>query len=373
MFSEKPVRVLCVFGALDFGGAESMCMQLYRHIDRSKVQFDFVTHSGPGGAYEEEIRALGGKIYYCPRYKIINHLTYQTWWRHHLAAHPEHKIIHGHYFSISAVYFRVAHEFNCITIGHSHCVEPSGKRLNKRIFNYYCSKVSDQSDYCFACSKDAGNYLFPDKTFHILNNAIDVSHFVYNAAVRTQMRNVLGIGHKFVIGHIGRFTCEKNHRFIIDVFKKILEINKESVLVLIGDGPLKETIMDVAKENGIEKSILFLGVRDDVPQLLQALDVFFFPSLFEGLGIVAVEAQAAGLPVVCSDVIPDEVTITTLVERLSLKESVEVWRDSLLKYSQPYEHLNTKQQIIDAGYDIQSTVKYMETFYLSLGNRHSVT
>lgn len=366
-YEKMPKRILCVFGLLGRGGSETMCMELYRHINRSIIQFDFVTHSGPGGAYEEEIKALGGRIYYCPAYKGYNDLSYRKWWHNHLTNHPEHKIIHGHYFTISSVYFEVAHRYGCITIGHCHNPEPSNlPALRKVIYNHFCRKVEKQSDVCLACSNNAGRYLFPHKHFTVLNNAIDSKRFIFNEETRERVRKELGIEGKYVIGNVGSLMAPKNHIFMLDIIEMMSRKDRDTVLLLVGDGPLRANIENSVRIRGLGDSVMFLGTRSDVADLLNAMDVFLFPSLYEGLGIAAIEAQASGLPVVCSDKIPQEANVTDLIEHLSLNESKEVWVDALNRHRSTHQRCNMRQQIVDAGFDIETTARWLEKFYLGL-------
>lgn len=208
---EYPIRVLCVFSLLDRGGAESMCMNLYRRIDHSKIQFDFVKHGPQKGAFEEEIHSLGGRIYEAPRYQIYNHQFYCTWWKQHLEDHPEHQIIHGHYYSVSAVYFKVAHEMGRITVGHSHSTSVSGPNWwETQLKRMLCKGVERQADYCLACSKAAGQWLFPHKEFTVLPNAVDAERFSFNPRIAQEVRCELSLGDHYVVGTVGRIVQVKN-------------------------------------------------------------------------------------------------------------------------------------------------------------------
>lgn len=367
----EPIRVLCVFSTLDRGGAESMCMNLYRNIDRSKVQFDFVKHTHSKGAFEDEIIALGGRIFEAPQYKLYNHIPYCLWWKKHLKDHKEHRIIHGHFFTISPIYFKIARSFMRKTIAHSHIVLDInnisfiGKHVKLRILK----KIEKYSDYCFACGREAGEWLFPHRKFKVLNNAIDTKAFIYNENKRNYIREELGIQGKFVLGHVGRFFTQKNHAFLIDIFNQVHKRNPNSVLLLVGDGELRKQIEHKVESLGLKDDVIFTGVRSDIPDLNQAMDVFVFPSLFEGLGIVAVEAQAAGLHTICSDVVPHEVKLTDLVDFVSLNDSAEEWANVILKYNNGYARENTTDIIKQKGYDIHTTAKQLQRFYLKISER----
>ena len=206
---DNPIRVLCVFSTLDRGGAESMCMNLYRHIDREKVQFDFVKHTTAKCAFDEEIISLGGKIYVAPRFRGYNLIQYQSWWRNHLAQHPEHRIIHGHYFTASKYYFAVCKKMNRITIGHSHTDTYANKDIGKRIMIH---GVENYCDYRLACSEKAGKLLYPHKDFIVLKNAIDTDLYRFDPAIRSEVRNEFHLGDSLVLGTVGTIKEVKTKR-----------------------------------------------------------------------------------------------------------------------------------------------------------------
>lgn len=354
-----PLRVLCVFGSLDQGGAESMCMNLYRHIDRSKVQFDFVSHSGPGGAFEEEIRTLGGKIYYCPRYKISNDLTYRKWWRRHLSAHPEHRIIHGHYFSVSSVFFSVAHQFGCITIGHSHT--DSFANPLKRIF---IKGVEKESDYCFACSEKAGKMLFPHKEFVVLRNAIDIQRFTYNESIASEVREEFSLGNTFVLGTVGTIKEVKNPLGMIEIFREVSKYKPDSKLLWVGrDEGMQKDAETRLKELGLVDRVFFTGPRSDVNRLMQAMDCFLLPSLSEGIPVVLIEAQAAGLACYASEAVSRETNITGLCHYLPLNEW-PIWAENIVQESGNRQDMESV--ISAAGYDIHESAAWLQDFYLGI-------
>lgn len=368
---DNPVRILCVFSTLDRGGAESMCMNIYRRMDREKVQFDFVKHTDEKGDFEDEIKKLGGRIYIAPRYQIYNHLSYCKWWERHLKEHPEHQIIHGHYFTISAVYLKIAKRFGRITVAHSHICEPvinmkSALSLVKRPFeDVLLRRVEGSADYCLACSEAAGKWLYHKKAFQVLNNAIEAAAYRYDKNKRSYMRTMLGIDDNILlVGHVGRFAFQKNHDFLIDIFEKIRQ-KTDARLLLVGDGSLREDIRRKAVTLGISDKVIFAGVRSDVPDLLQAMDVFVFPSFFEGLPVTVIEAETAGLPCLISDVVRMECNITDLLRQISLSESAEVWANAAVEASRT-ERRDTLEKIRAAGYDVTENAEKLQNFYLKL-------
>ena len=195
-----------------------------------------------------------------------------------------------------------------------------------------------------------------------MNNAIDAKKFIYNEEVRKQKRAELGVEDKFVIGHVGRFNLQKNHEFLVKRFADFAKTNEDAILVLIGNGELQEKIKEMAKEYGIETKVKFLGLREDIPQLLQAMDLFLFPSLFEGLPVTLVEAQAAGLPCVISDMITDEIMITDQISKVSLSGNTSLWNQEIAKYRYS-KRKNTIEDIIEHGFDIEKNARWLEEFY----------
>ena len=357
----EPIRVLCVFAKLDRGGAESMCMNLYRNIDRSQVQFDFVKHTSSVGVFEKEIRSLGGKIYQAPQFELYNYLSYQKWWSQHLRAHPEHQIIHGHFYTISPVYFREAHRFGRITIGHSHSTAQRSNNIKTYLKKVIQRRTEKYSDYCLACSQDAGEWLFPHSKFIVLNNAIDAQRFKYNPVVGADVRSEIGLNGNIVVGVVGRLTEPKNPMGTIEIFKAVHDRKPETKLLWVGGGSLEQDIRKKLEEEKLTDAVIMTGVRPDVDRLMQAMDVFILPSLWEGLPVVLVEAQAAGLPCFASEAVSREAAVTDLCTFLPLNQP-ELWAEKILAANT--QRKDTSQEIIQAGYDIHTTAKWLEEFYM---------
>ncbi|EIM05714.1 group 1 glycosyl transferase [Planococcus antarcticus DSM 14505] len=364
----KPIRVLQVLASLNRGGAEAMIMNLYRNIDRSKVQFDFVVNdSSEKYSYEREIEKMGGKVFRVPRYTVTNYASYKKAWEELIIHHPEWKIIHGHHTSPAFIYLHVAKRLKRITIAHSHIAggEKTLKSYFKSIIRY---PTRYTAEYLFACSESAAEWMFGNKSSraYVLNNSIEAKKFIYSESTRKEKREELGIEKKFVIGHVGRFQTQKNHSFIIDIFKTIHEKNDDAILLLVGEGELRTVITEKVEKLGLTNYVIFTGVRADIPELLQAMDLFLFPSLYEGLGMVAIEAQAAGLPCIVADTIPKEAFITNLIESVSLKEPGDFWGKKILRYKEiDYQRLNRYEEIKSKKYDIGETSKWLEDFYIS--------
>ena len=352
----EPIRILCVMSTLDRGGAESMCMNLYRHIDRTKVQFDFVKHTSKTGVFEEEIRLLGGRIYEAPRLKMYNYLQYARWWNNHLDKHQEHQIIHGHFFSISAVYFRIAKRKGRKTVGHIHA-----SAADSRIKEMLEMQISRYADYAFACSIESGKWIYKERQYVVIHNAIDIEEFRYSKHKRQVMRKLLGIGDELTLGTVANLSQVKNPMGLIDIFIEINRIIPQAKLVWVGSGGLREEVDKRIKKEKLEDKIMMLGMRMDVAELLQAMDVFLLPSFNEGLPVSVIEAQASGLPCLISNSITNEVDITGLCHFLPI-ENPYLWAKEIEKGIEIRN--DTSEDIRKAGYDIKLTAELLEDFYL---------
>lgn len=358
------VRVLHIVTYMGLGGLETMIMNYYRHIDRSKIQFDFLVHRNFQAEYDNEIEALGGHIY---RVSPLNPFSFnyfkalETFFSKH-----HYDIVHSHLDCLSAYPLKIAKKYGVKTrIAHAHNKNQDHnfkyliKAYSKYLMPLYATDL-------FACSEEAGKWMFPGHRFKVLNNAIDAKQYTYNPEKEQYMKSKLGVQNKFVLGHVGRFSPQKNHNFLIDVFQCVEKLEKNAVLILVGVGDGKSEIEDKVKKLGLKDKVFFLGGRNDIPDVLQALDVFVFPSLYEGLGIAAVEAQAAGLPCILSDQIPQECRLTENVEVLSLKDTPLEWANHILEYVAS-EKKNEFSAICKAGFDIDDNAKQLEEFYLSRG------
>lgn len=366
----EPIRVLHVIGIMNRGGAETMIMNLYRHIDRSKVQFDFVENSREPAAFDEEILDLGGRIYRCPHYNGKNHFTYVKWWNDFFKAHPkEYPIVHGHLGSTAAIYLSIAKKYGAYAIAHSHS-SGTDHSLRSYLYQMMSYNTRNVADYFFACSEAAGKDRFGRKVisgdhYAVLNNAIDVNQFSYNSRVREVVRDELGIGqNQLVVSHIGRYTKEKNHEFILKIFSELRKLGLGARLLMIGDGTLRTHIMQMAEQASLSSDVIFTGVRSDVERLMQAMDVFVLPSLYEGLPVTMVEAQAAGLPCIISDKVPPECILTEgLVDVMPLSASPGAWAEKILA-KRAIPRTDRRAEIAAHGFDITTEAVKLQEFYL---------
>lgn len=369
----EPIRVLNLFTIMNRGGAETMVMNYYRFIDKSKVQFDFLVHRNEKGAYDDEIEKMGGRIYHmCPIFPQ-NFTRYKKLLKDFFDEHDEYKIIHSHMSELGYFAFKEAQKHgNIIKICHAHNAPDfsteSLKEKAKSVFrNYFKSNIIKYTDKMFVCSYAAGDWLYGKdnrKQFIMLNNAVDSQKFAYNKIEAENLKKELGIENKFVLLNVGRFNTQKNHTFLIDIFNSVLKKNPESVLLLAGNGNLEQEIKEKVTKLSIEKNVLFLGLRDDIDKILEASDVFVFPSLFEGLPVTMVEAQSSGIKCVISDGVPPQCIMTENVEVVPLKKNCEEWADEILKFKDGYERKNQTQAISEKGFDVRANAKMLENFYL---------
>lgn len=353
------VRVLCVFSLLNRGGAEGMCMNIMRHLDKEKVQFDFVKHGNCVGVYEEEIKSMGGQIYMAPAYKLYNHFQYCLWWKKFLREHPEYQIIHGHYYTLSSIYLKIAKKMGRKTIAHSHST-----RSSSRIKRFLIKRVEGIADYQFACSDEAGKWMFPNSHFKVIYNAIDTDAFKFNPQLRVKMRRDLGIENNLVIGGVGRLVEVKNPLGMVDIVEAASKKIRNLRMLWVGSGSLRKEIETKIEKKGLNNVITLLGNRGDVPDLMQAMDVILMPSFFEGLPVSLVEAQASGLPILCSNTITKDVDVTGLCSFLPL-DDINAWVDAIQTIDVS-KRTDVSNLIIESGYDVRTTTKWLEQFYCSI-------
>lgn len=362
------IRVLHVIGNMERGGAESMLMSLVRHIDRTRIQFDYVVHTDRECAFDAEIGSLGGSIFHCPRYTIVNHFEYVRWWNHFFASHPEYMIIHGHQRSTASIYLGIAKKRGLATIAHSHAVSSRGGLLERAIKSILQHNIRYIADWFMACSPEAGRWLFGKEIvagdrFILLKNAIEVDRFVFDSTKREAVRKEFGIENHIVFGHVGNFTPVKNHEFLIGVFRAILRINKDAKLLLVGTGECKRQTEESVRSLGMDDKVIFVGARDDVADMLQAMDVFVFPSQREGFGIALLEAQAADLPIVASDSVPREVAITERIVFVPLSDGAQIWADKAIAKAEMAQRRDRSSELRSAGYDVAVTAPKLASFY----------
>lgn len=362
------IRVLHVIGAMDRAGAETMIMNYYRAIDRNQIQFDFLVHTDRHCDFDDEIEALGGNIYRLPRFVGANYLQYKNACKRFFAAHPEIDIVHGHIESCASIYLPEAKRNGKATV--CHCHQANGPLSPFEIaFRLATFRNKHSADFYMACSEKAGKDRFglpvvESDRFSVLNNAIDLSAFRRTEEQRAHAKEELHVAGKPVFGHVGRFTAAKNHPFLIEVFQAIAERLPDAQLLLVGRGETEDAIRSLVKEKGLEASVHFLGVRDDIPQMMAAMDVFLFPSIQEGLGIVAIEAQASGLPSLVSAALPDEAVILPSAKKLPIDDA-SLWANEAIAclHADRMEDETIERMLADHGYEIKTAAERLTDLY----------
>lgn len=358
------IHVLHSLATLDQGDAAAVVMSLYRKINRKEIQFDFVVEDRPSPYdFEEEIKALGGNVYKIPQFNGQNLYLYRKMFKQLFQEHPKWDIMHIHNTTSAMLFLDLAKKYQLVTIAHAY-FDSDLQDFRSYIQRMLRSPIKFQADYLLACSKLAGTYVFHEKEekFMILNNAIETEKFGFSEEIRRRKRAELGIKNEVVLGHLGRMEKKKNHVYLLEVFKAYQKIEPESMLLLVGEGELQKKLKDKVTSEGLAEKVKFLGVRDDVNELLQAMDIFIFPSLFEGLPVTLIEAQSAGLPIIASDTITREVEITNLILFKSIDQDPKTWAraidDQLILFRE-----DMTLEVTDAGYDVKETVKLLEKIY----------
>ena len=355
-----------------WSGVMSVIMNYYRHIDRSRVQFDFLCFLPCEESYEKEINELGGQVFFISKPSASPHTLKEltAFFKKHQG---EYQWLHNHEVYLSFLLKPISEHYGIKDfIVHIHATRYSDRKWAAVRNRILCFPIRFMKCHRFACSKAAGNFLYSYKdnsqeNFYILKNVIDASKYYFNLNIREKYRHILGIENSFVIGCVGRFTSQKNLFFLLQIFKQLSEEVASAKLLLIGDGPLNKKLRRTAKALGIYKNVLFLGSRSDIPQLLQAMDVFTLTSVYEGLPISCIEAQAAGLPCILADTISSEVAFNNNVCFLPL--------DSEKQWSSAYKYiLDTPKNMRIAERekepflpDIKAEARKLTQFYLSKG------
>lgn len=369
----QPLRIAQVIGKANLSGVDTVVMEYYRHIDRRRFQFDFIIDGYDETSIDREVQKLGGRIYKFEPYEQSMVRSVRNWSA--LFKENCYHIVHSHLNTLSVFPLYAAWRAGTpVRIAHNHSTAAPGE--GKRTIMKYMLRPSARhfaTHYC-ACSKLAGKWLFGDSLYdsgkvHLIKNAINIDRFSYSARTRDLVRQEFKFGGKFVVGHVGRFTYQKNHDFLIEIFQEIYKRNENAILMLIGAGELEQAIKQKVKALGLNASVLFMGQRTDVSNLMQAMDVFVFPSNYEGLGMVAIEAQAASLRTIVSEAVPEEARVTELLEYCSLSQPASVWAENVLaccgeeNRNEVYCRYQPDKQLRQAGYDIAEAAGELGKWY----------
>ena len=365
------IRILQVVTQMNRAGLENRLMDIYRNIDKSKIQFDFYTCRNEKGYYDDEIKSLGGEVYYNVPISLKSYFSTKRTMNAFLKSH-DYNIIHCHLNQWCGMILKEAYMTNIpIRIAHSRTSLKNIGLINL-VKNIIKLSVRKHATHYLAVSKEAGIWLYGEKNMQsgvvtVFPNAIDCNKFQFNENVRKTMREKLNLNSSLAIIHVGNIRYEKNHKYLLDVFYNIKNRCSDSVLILVGADCMNGKIHKYAEKLSINESVLFLGARSDVADLLQAADVFVFPSLYEGFPGAVLEAQAAGLPCIISNTITDEVCLLETTRQLALSLPIEKWVDEIINFKD-VERMNTFDNLKNKGYDIAILTSIMIHYYNDLLN-----
>lgn len=359
-------RVLQIVDHMGLGGIQAFIMNVYRNIDRTQVQFDFLLHKNEGNAFAEEIEALGGKIFFVPaRNKGIlkNRRALDAFFKNH----PEYKVVHQHESSLSYIEPLIAARNNGVKIRaiHSHSTRMGNNIIHKLLHNVNALNIDKIATHYLACGNLAGKWFYGHskvkENFKVVINGIKLSNFEYDETARIAARNLWGIENDVTVYcHAGRFDWVKNHDFLIDIFNAIVKIDDKSKLILVGDGVLREEVEKKVIKLNLLGKVLFLGFRNDINQIMQASDAVILPSIYEGFPVTAIEAQAAGLPFFMSDTVSKEALIKSNSMAISLNETADEWA---AKITANLNKMPDNQIMYEKGFDIESVANYLLRLY----------
>lgn len=365
----KKIKILHLVPGLDAGGISVLLLNYYKNMNRENIQFDFAIFYDSIGMTGREFKKMGSKIYHLPPkskdFKGYCKKLYQ------IIKENDYDIIHAHQNYMSFIPLKIAKKAGVkVRISHSHTTAAESG-LIKKVFSVIGKSMNKlyATDY-FACGLKAGEFLYGRKTlksnkFFLLNNAIDISKYVYDSKIREEVRNELNLKENYIIGTIGRLSSEKNQKFAIDIFKEVYKINNKSRFLIIGNGPLEEELKKYVAEQMLNDAVIFLGRRDDVNRLLQGMDLFILPSLYEGLPVTGVEAIASSIPCLFSTGVTKELKLRKNIDYISINCS-EKWIKAIEKYRDYKRKENSKDIMIKNGYDIKTNAKILEEKYISL-------
>ncbi len=366
---KEPIRILQVVTTMNLGGLENFLMNIYRNINREKIQFDFLMHRHEKSVFDDEIEALGGKIFKLGPITPKRYFKYQNELKAFLKNHPEYQIIHSHINENNAMVLSAAQDLRLkIRIAHSHASATTSKY--KFLRELLIKRLSQFTTHRIACSEAAGKWLFKDNSFIIMNNSIDTRKYTFDIDARSHFRKSLQIkDSETVIGNVSRFSNVKNHTFLLEVFDCYCTLNPNAKLILVGDGELRSVLEQKIKELKINDKVIFTGAIKNAEAYLNTMDVYLFPSLFEGMPLALIEAQTNGLPILMSDSISKDVELTDLVTRKSLQHSARDWAEKIVELEGEFKsnnRLKYVQKIVDAQFDINESVDKLEEFYIKL-------
>lgn len=371
MSQKNGIRILQVLGTLDIGGAESMIMNLYRKIDKNIIQFDFIIHTDEDGYFGDEVETRGGNVFKAPHYTGMNHLQYIKWWNDFFIHHKEYQILHCHIRSTASIIIPIAKNHGLKTIVHSHSTS-NGSGIKAKLKNLMQLPIRYQADYFFACSREAGEWLYGKRVcesirYYFIPNSIDIYRFLFEPEIRGEIRKELHLEGKKVIGNIGRVEEPKNQSFLLDILYEMVKTDDSVRLLLVGDGKLLEPLKEKAHNLKLDEFVIFTGARNDVERIYQAMDVFVFPSVWEGLPVSVVEAQASGLLCLVSNRITADVKLTKRIRYISLERGARAWAEVVRK-SLEYRRSGVGNDDLESlkKFESNNVAKQLQNFYLTV-------
>lgn len=366
-------KILHVIGSLDNGGSQVMVINLMRKLDHNKYIFDFVIDRRDELFFKDEVDKIGGSIYVCPQFTLKNVINFIRWWVKFLRKHPEYEIIHGHVRSTASIYLLIGKIMGRKTIAHSHSIS-SGNGISAVVKNILQFPIRYIADYFLACTAEAGCWLFGEQikeksNFTIIKNAIDTRGFYYDRAIRSNTRKELRIDSDMcVVGNVARLYAPKNYVYLLKIFKKLNAMERRFCFLIVGDGPEKNELKQIVNEYELDKSVVFLGARKDINEILNAMDFFMMPSLYEGFGMSLIEAQSTGLMCLASNKVPMSTRLTSNVFYEDIDDnSIDKWCDFVVNNINYYRE-DKSSDVKNKGFDIEQNTEALEKIYTLLIN-----
>lgn len=360
------IKILNIIRTMNMGGAQVIIMNLLRNIDKDKFQLDFLLNEE--GVFDDEIRKLGGKIYYMPYLTQVGQLKYKKNLIKFFNEHREYQIVHSHMNQVSGIILEAAKIAHVpIRIAHSHTTGNKNNLIVKIYKKYLQKKINKNATHLIACSKETANWLYTNRAKEalIINNGISMERFKFSQEKRNLVRHSLNISDEtIVVGNVGRFSKVKNHVFMLEVFKEFRK-KYNAKLLLIGEGELKEDIINKAKQDNILQDIIFKVEKNSVENYYNAMDVYICPSLYEGIPLTLIEAQTNGIPVIASNTIDPKVKLTDNFIFESLSSPISIWIEKMHELLD-IGRKNNIANVQEAGYDIKEQTLKLENFYSTI-------
>lgn len=368
------IRILHSVSYMSRGGIETMLMNYYRHMDRDIIQFDFLCHSNNEGAYDKEVEELGGRIHRTPSLNPLKFRKYLEFMKELFAAHPEYRIVESHNGPFGVYSLCAAKKYNIpVRIYHAHGaslpldIKFPLKFFCKSMLKYYMNKH-------FVCGRKAGEFymgkdIMNNNDYTMIPNAIEVEKFIFDTEKRKKIREQYGINDKLVIGHVGRFSYQKNHEFLLKIFAEACKSNNKLILALLGKGKLMDNVQKQAQELNISDKIIYVGNVPNTDEWYNAFDLFLLPSRWEGLPVVGIEAQASDLPCIFSTAVTNEVALTDKTTFIDLKDPVNIWAKKINEIIENKEFRNNNYNLLtEKNYNIKTEAKKLQELYISIYN-----